>query len=334
MRYRCKLCGQPKQNHICTFNQTLQRSIGAQVYPAVNAFTSHEPGSLAQNLLDMSVVIGNNNAGDGSSDNSPARQSVKGRGGAILASQPDAPPSTPFNAPTTRHSVRMNVNKVTPETPAAAPSTVVSHSNINAGSNNTAAGNNAAMSLFSGQKHHPASNNSNNNNNQGDVLFVDMVDLKPECYRIITPTTQKNLAKKASKSTAYRYPKLPLAYVQRKRLSDYLFSLTKEKEGLTDETAAILRDGRENDSDYWDVCIAELLTQVIVVLHCSSTSTSAAAVVAKGNSHNNSNSTKEDGATKDASSSLLSSGNNSNSAVDYNRLGGLSRFLLQIGIAC
>ena len=43
MRYRCKLCGLPKQNHTCAYQQSLQRSIGIMVYPAVNAFTSGEP---------------------------------------------------------------------------------------------------------------------------------------------------------------------------------------------------------------------------------------------------------------------------------------------------
>jgi hypothetical protein len=31
MRYRCKLCGQPKQNHVCPYQQSLQRSIGVSV---------------------------------------------------------------------------------------------------------------------------------------------------------------------------------------------------------------------------------------------------------------------------------------------------------------
>jgi hypothetical protein len=31
MRYRCKLCGQPKQNHVCPYQQSLQRSIGISV---------------------------------------------------------------------------------------------------------------------------------------------------------------------------------------------------------------------------------------------------------------------------------------------------------------
>jgi hypothetical protein len=57
MRYRCKLCGLPKQNHTCAYQQSLQRSIGIMVYPAVNAFTSGEPGLLAPNLTDMNNFV-------------------------------------------------------------------------------------------------------------------------------------------------------------------------------------------------------------------------------------------------------------------------------------
>ena len=43
MRYRCKLCGQPKTNHVCPYQQSLVRNIGIMVYPAVNAVTAAEP---------------------------------------------------------------------------------------------------------------------------------------------------------------------------------------------------------------------------------------------------------------------------------------------------
>jgi len=330
MRYRCKLCGLPKQNHVCRFNQTLQRSIGAQVYPAINAYTSHEPGVLAQSLLDMSMNASHagaanlashtadENSPDRISSNIPTSSSLKKEDDGTIPNDMNTgtgtgtgtvPPSTPFNASTTRHSIRMN--KVTPET----PNPVAVLSNVNQQK----------------QQHHhglafssPVLSHANAQQNQRDVLFVDMVDLKPECHRIVTPTTSTSAS--TSSSHAYCYPKLPLAYVQRKRLSDYLFSLTKEKEGLTDETAAILRDGRENDSDYWDVCIAELLTQVIVVLHCSSGCKPLHCNVGKM-SNSNSNSNENSNAKDTAPSS-------STAVTDHNRLGGLSRFLLQIGIAC
>ena len=57
-----------------------------------------------------------------------------------------------------------------------------------------------------------------------------------------------------------------MPYLQRKRLSDNLFSLSKEVSQLTDECALVLREAREKDM--WDVAVAELMTQVIVVMRC------------------------------------------------------------------
>ncbi len=57
MKYRCKLCGQPKQNHNCPYRHAMQRNIGISVYPAVNAYTASEPGHLAPALSDMNNFI-------------------------------------------------------------------------------------------------------------------------------------------------------------------------------------------------------------------------------------------------------------------------------------
>lgn len=57
MKYRCKLCGQPKQAHVCPYRQSMQRSIGVSVYPAVNAYTASEPGDLAPALADMNNFV-------------------------------------------------------------------------------------------------------------------------------------------------------------------------------------------------------------------------------------------------------------------------------------
>lgn len=97
-------------------------------------------------------------------------------------------------------------------------------------------------------------------NDQGDLLFVDAIDLKPEQFRMVTPS------KTVSSPDAFTYPALPLPYAQRKRLSDNLFSLSKEVPQLTDECAAVLREAREKDM--WDLAVAELMTQVVVVVHC------------------------------------------------------------------
>ena len=54
MRYRCKLCGQPMQNHILATLPAVSvaTSIGVMVYPAVNALASSEPGACACAVRD------------------------------------------------------------------------------------------------------------------------------------------------------------------------------------------------------------------------------------------------------------------------------------------
>jgi len=275
MRYRCKLCGQPKQNHVCPYNQTLQRSIGTQIYPAVNAYTAHEPGELTQSLIEIQAYTNSNMSL--TADNVPSLPTTNSD-----STNSNYPPSTPFTSKVGR--IGGSKVKVTPETPLISNSSEIS--------------------------------------NCRTTLFVEAIDLKPENYRVVTPMrtlscakgsdTIKVKSKSNEKQAPFCYPKIPLAYTQRKRLSDFLFSLTKERDGMTDDTAAVLRSGRENDSDYWDVCIAELLTQVIIVLHCSREGSQS-----KGNGINN---------------------NSQESAVDSshsgNHLLGLRQFLLQVGIAC
>ena len=53
VKYRCKLCGAPKQGHICPYRKSLQRTIGVMVSPAVNAYTSAEPGVLTPAISEL-----------------------------------------------------------------------------------------------------------------------------------------------------------------------------------------------------------------------------------------------------------------------------------------
>jgi hypothetical protein len=57
VKYRCKLCGQLKQNHHCPHQQPLQRSIGVMVYAAVNSYTAAEPGVIAPPLTKMIHIL-------------------------------------------------------------------------------------------------------------------------------------------------------------------------------------------------------------------------------------------------------------------------------------
>lgn len=100
----------------------------------------------------------------------------------------------------------------------------------------------------------------NEHDDQCDLLFIEAMELKAEQFRAISPS------KAAFPSDAFSYPALPLPYAQRKRLSDNLFSLSNEVPKLTDECAQVLREAREKDM--WDLAVAELMTQVVVIIHC------------------------------------------------------------------
>lgn len=263
MRYRCKLCGQPKQNHTCPYQQSLARSIGAMVYPAVNAFTSDEPGVLAPPLSDMNNFVLHGSESVSSSDASPSRP-------------------TPDRHRRFNHNISSSA-QVTPESMRssprgmATPVTTPQRSSRTPGSSHRPPsrsdmhgrrylGGPPSVTSSSAPRGHQKKRSyrlmmtGGGPDDQGDLLFVDAVDLKPEQFRMVTAS------KIVSSPDAFTYPALPLPYAQRKRLSDNLFSLSKEVPQLTDECAAVLREAREKDM--WDLAVAELMTQVVVVVHC------------------------------------------------------------------
>ena len=262
MRYRCKLCGLPKQNHTCAYQQSLQRSIGIMVYPAVNAFTSGEPGLLAPNLTDMNNFV-ISQPGDGSTcaDDSPSRPTPDRSRRNHPSSMPGMPaPNVTPETMRSSNSSSSSGNSGGHRTPLRSPMSTTRKprgSNLSGG---------AAMGQRVGTGSPPGSQSRKRTHAQlsgggdEDLLFVETVDLKPEQFRIITPS------KKAPRD-AYTYPSLPLPYAQRKRLSDNLFALSKEVPQLTDECAVVLREARERDM--WDLAVAELMTQVVVIIHCS-----------------------------------------------------------------
>lgn len=210
MKYRCKLCGQPKQNHRCTYQQSLARSIGVMVYPAVNAFTADEPGMIAAPLAEM------NNFFDG---------------------RPETDSITPHLAPR-RHTAAT----VTPETMRSSrPS---------------------SSSRRSKKRMHGDMFAPQPQPQQGDLLFLESMELQPEQFKYVSVATTAAIKKKS-----YSYAALPLPYAQRKRLSDNLFTLSNDVPKLTNECAQVLREAREKDM--WDLAVAELMTQVIVIIHCS-----------------------------------------------------------------
>jgi hypothetical protein len=245
MRYRCKLCGQPKQNHTCPYQQSLARSIGIMVFPAVNAFTASEPGTIAPALSDMNNFTDTQKE-DGSNESSPSRPT------------PDRPPHRRINTSGTVAST----TQVTPESMRSSPRLL--HSPVSfAGNPGPTPSRRSGISRpygvhSSGRKRSFAQ--AIDGDGQSDLLFLDSMELKPEQFRLVSqPSSTKS-------ADAFNYPSLPLPYAQRKRLSDNLFSLSNEVPKLTDECAQVLREAREKDM--WDLAVAELMTQVIVIIHC------------------------------------------------------------------
>lgn len=231
MRYRCKLCGQPKQNHRCPYQQSLARSIGCMVYPAVNAFTADEPGTIAAPLSEMNNFVDIQK--DETSPSRPTPDRLRHMSGALAASA-----------------------QVTPESMRSGGSIGGSLRSARSGTARH------GMPAASGKKRMYSKMMQGGASEQGDLLFVEAMELKPEQFRSVTQVKLKKLAAKP-----YVYASLPLPYAQRKRLSDNLFSLSNEVPKLTDECAQVLREARERDM--WDLAVAELMTQVIVIIHCN-----------------------------------------------------------------
>lgn len=212
MKYRCKLCGQPKQNHRCPYQQSLARSIGVMIYPAVNAFTADEPGVIAPPLTEMNNFVDVQKSDNGT----------------------DASPARPLSTTSSRRLSVSPTAQVTPESLS-----------LRSGRSNSR---NRTKRLYSQTK-----------GDQGDLLFVESMDVQPVQFKTVSSSV--------SVSGGFKYAPLPLPYAQRKRLSDNLFTLSNDVPKLTNECAQVLREAREKDM--WDLAVAELMTQVIVIIHCN-----------------------------------------------------------------
>ena len=285
IKYRCKLCGQPKQNHSCPYESSVVRSIGTMVYPAVNAFVSNEPGRLAPALSEM-----NNFTSLLSQDTTIA--------GPAFAAVPYRHPQYPAN-----RGVGGNPgNLLTPDTVHWSPNTpgglsTISSVDFNSPSTAPSPGtpggppvSNMISSRHQGSNTHrreyqqPLTSRSMTRTKStplptppapagaipSDVLFRDTMVLQREQFRTVSTSIDSNVVGGGHATLisprAYCYPSIPTPYSQRKEMGDTLFALSREVPKLADSCAAILRDARENDD--WDQAVAELTTQVIVVLKC------------------------------------------------------------------
>lgn len=236
MRYRCKLCGQPKQNHRCPYQQSLARSIGIMVYPAVNAFTAAEPGTIATPLSDMNNFTDIMKDSASSTDDTPSRPTPDRMRRLATGTVSTSTQVTPES---------LRSNQMHPGSPFTTPAR---------------SGNRHRSGRQGGINKKRSYSQVAGASEDHDLLFVEAMEIKHEQFRVICESKARD------KHDAYSYPSLPLPYAQRKKLSDNLFSLSNEVPKLTDECAQVLREAREKD--LWDVAVAELMTQVIVILHC------------------------------------------------------------------
>lgn len=224
----------------------MQRSLGIQVYSAVNAFTASEPGTLTIALSKMNNFVSYDSKDSGLEN---------GYYGSNSHHQNPTPP-------------KRNPSMVTPQTirdggmmHTSPQSSMSTHSQELSPPVRTATG----VVHVSGWQDTRKRLHSQMDSTVGDKLphhapFVAPTALLPEQYRAVTPSKQDE------SPTAYQYVPVPLTYTERKRLSDTLFFLSKEIPNMTADVANVLREAREKEE--WDQAIAELMTQIVVGLYC------------------------------------------------------------------
>lgn len=252
LKYRCKLCGQIKNNHDCPYRQPLQRSIGVMVYPAVNSFTAFEPGTVAPPLTKMNNFV---------SYDSDYSATVPG-----YTETPRDASSNPQRMlesfmSTESQQLQQHAHANLFHSPQSSLSSHDEHHTTptsHAASNNGRKRSRVEHVAPSGTTGTTATAGTSSDEVDRNSVFVTAVALRPEHYRAVTPSETP---------MTWQYPPVPLTFSERKRLSDTLFHFSKEIPHLTAECAAVLRLAREHDD--WDLAVAELLTQVLVGLFCN-----------------------------------------------------------------
>ena len=248
---RCKKCGQIKQGHICPYQSSLQRSIGIMVYPSANAHVADEPGGLAPALRTMNNFIpirGESfEQGSGGSSTSGGREGRR-RQCSWMKAKAATPATNSVGKQGKKSAIGGAIMEVNPfrrksilGAPAIAMCTVIDDKRSDEEEERDGKGD---------EKGGPE-----------DLLFQPEMEVTPDQYRAVTPHDQSSAS-----SRDYAYPQVPLTFTQRKSMSDALFSLSRLVPRLTDECASVLTEARRRDQ--WDLAVAELMAQVVCVLHC------------------------------------------------------------------
>jgi hypothetical protein len=250
MKYRCKLCGQPKQNHACPYRKSLQRSIGINVIPVVNGYTAEEPGVLTPALSDMNNFVsfaGSHSSGDSAGFGAETE---------MLHSEAAAPAhiTPPDGGLTVRHLQENSSLSSAAQTPDRRPIQIENESRKSQ--------NHSGMRSKKRRRLVDSSTNETRS-------FADTLVLRPEHYRAVTmPKRTRGRPSKDEEQNqeGFDYPAVLVSFEGRKRLSDTLYYLTKSIPCISTEVTSLLGKARKNEE--WDLAVAQLLTQVIVALHC------------------------------------------------------------------
>ncbi len=258
MKYRCKLCGQPKQNHVCPYQKSLVRTLGIMVCPAVNAYNSAEPGVLTPPLSEMNnfVPYGSNDEGrDIDSEISPREQKA----------------SSSYTV-TPGGSQKQHDRFGRHHSPATSSLSTSPHSDYHESQSPSQ----QRLGVQIPPKNFWQPQKSSIMEYRQKPLFMTLA-LRPEHYRAVTPRTPYRNGSSSGKmaegrddkeeNSSYKYPHVPLTFLGRKRLTDTLFYLSQSIPSVTADVASLLRMARERDE--WDLAVSEVLTQVVVCIHCS-----------------------------------------------------------------
>jgi len=229
---QCKRCGEPRTlYHHCPFKSSLRRNIGVMVYPAVNAFTATEPGVITASLSEVNYDSADRKTFNQKGTPTKTQDDLSSRSKLF-------PPLVSLDS---IHKIAQN---------SSSSRTPQHYVNYASGAWNCT--HQSPRNVLPRKK---------TGSHCADLLFVETQKLLPDQFRAVA---QKK--RKISRSQ-YQYPSLPLPYGQRKRISNAMFAMSKSIPGLTDECASVLGDARRKDS--WDFAVAQLMTQVVVVTHCS-----------------------------------------------------------------
>eukprot|EP00536_Pseudo-nitzschia_multiseries_P004959 jgi/Psemu1/11363/gm1.11363_g len=294
MKYRCKLCGQPKQNHICPYRKSLVRTIGVMVCPAVNSYSSSEPGVLTPALTEMNNFVPYGRRRHISDESSDQDTEASSRDHSSHQSYCRLTPGGPKKFGDHHH----HHHHYSPATSSLSTSPHSNHHQSPAGTRR--------QQQQQQQQQHSGHNQHNHANfwrekalrSVGPQPMVVPLVLRAEHYRVVTPRTvdrtsttttttcnsnnnnnnnsgggggSKNrcvedVRDDKEEGSSFDYPHVPLTYSGRKRLTDTLFYLSQRIPSVMADVASLLRLARERDE--WDLAVAEVLTQVVVCIHC------------------------------------------------------------------